>query len=451
MPKGSNIKPSFSHCCIVFFLICLTITAPAISRIPAFPGAEGFGRYTTGGRGGQVYYVTNLNDNGPGSLRQAVETPGKRTILFRVSGHINLNSPLIIRESGLTLAGQTAPGDGICIKNYPVLIKADNIIIRYIRVRPGDKAHVETDAISCVGQKDILVDHCSFSWGNDEVASFWNNENSSVQWCLISESLHHSAHHKGPHGYGGIWGGMGASFHHNCFAHHASRTPRFNGSRHQSKPVRELTDFRNNVIYNWGFNSSYGGEGGRQNIIANYYKAGPASRHRNRIVEPYDAKGKWYVAENRVHGFPKVTADNWAGGVQGKHKNSARVDTPFQVAPVATQTPEQAYEQVLQTCGAIFPKRDSLDKRIIREIRTGTATYGGKYGEQSGIIDSQTQVGGWPELHCDPAPPDRDQDGLPDVWEDTHGLDPDEPADSRNLTPDGYTVLEQYLNSLVNE
>lgn len=397
--------------------------------------------------------MTNLNDSGSGSLREAVESPGKRTILFQVSGTIELYSPLIIRYGGLTIAGQTAPGDVIFLKQYPLLIEADNIIIRFIRVRPGDGAKLENDAISCIRQKDIIIDHCSFSWGNDEVASFWNNENTSVQWCLISESLHYSVHHKGPHGYGSIWGGMGATFHHNCLAHHASRLPRFNGSRHQKQPDRERVDFRNNVIYNWGFNSSYGGEGGKQNMIANYYKAGPASRHRNRIVEPFDDQARWYIDRNFVFGFPEITADNWAGGVQGKfsHMKTIKAKTPFKAAPVQTSSAEQAFEQVMKYCGAILPARDSIDTRIIREVRNGTATYGGKYGSGTGIIDSPDQVGGWPELKTTQAPSDKDKDGIPDAWETTHSLDPSNPNDAKELNKDGYTRLEAYLHSLVKD
>ena len=442
------MKPDFFKTAAAFSIFILMLcTFPVYASLPAFPGAEGFGRNTTGGRGGRVLYVSNLNDSGDGSFRQAVDTPGKRTIVFSVSGTIELQSPLIIEYDDLTIAGQTTPGDGICLRGYPLLIEADNIIIRFIRSRPGDSAQTENDAISCIGQENIIIDHCSFSWGIDEVASFWNNKNSTVQWCLITESLHNSYHHKGEHGYGGIWGGIGATFHHNCFAHNASRNPRFNGSRHQSKPAGELTDFRNNVIYNWGFNSSYGGEGGRQNIVANYYKAGPASQHRNRIVEPYDASGRWYVADNFIHGFPQVTSDN-SRGVQGQYSGTVSVDSPFTAAPVNTQSAETAYKRVLQYCGAVLPKRDTLDERIIHEVRTGTATYGGQYGSNTGIIDSQEQVGGWPALKSAPAPKDQDRDGMPDAWELEQSLDPDDPNDANDITKEGYTRLEQYLNSL---
>lgn len=415
----------------------------------AFPGAEGFGRFTSGGRGGSVLEVTNLNDSGPGSLRAAIEAGGPRIVVFRVSGTIVLQSELRIKNGDLTIAGQTAPGDGICIRDYPVNIFADNIIIRYIRVRLGDVHKLAEDAASGYFQKDIIIDHCSFSWGTDEVLTIRDNVNSTVQWCLISESLDHSFHPKGDHGYGGIWGGMGASFHHNLLAHNSSRNPRFNGSRYNHQPEREIVDFRNNVIYNWGFNSSYGGEAGNQNLVANYYKYGPATRHKDRIVEPWDAKGKWYVADNIVYGFPTISADNWAGGVQGKFRDSVRVYTPHPSVPVTTHTTEKAYELVLANAGAVLPKRDSVDSRIIREVRSGTATYGGVWGAGSGIIDSQTQVGGWPVLHSAPAPADSDHDGMPDAWEVESGLNPSDPADRNDdRNDDGYTNLEEYLNSL---
>ena len=409
----------------------------------AFPSAEGFGRFTTGGRGGSVIEVTNLNDNGEGSLRAAIAAKGARTIVFRVSGTIALQSELRITSGDLTIAGQTAPGDGICLRDYPLIIAADNVIVRFLRVRLGDVHKLQEDAMSCLKRKNIIVDHCSMSWGIDEVASFYDNENATVQWCLVSESLDSSFHQKGKHGYAGIWGGKGASFHHNLLAHHSNRNPRFNGSRTHGAPDEELVDFRNNVIYNWRDNSSYGGEAGNQNLVANYFKHGPATgATKNRIVEPYDAKGKWFIADNFVEGFAEITKDNWAGGVQGKFAQLGRVDTPHAFATVTTHTAERAYELVLQNVGAILPKRDALDARIVAEVRSGTAAFG-----VAGIVNSQSEVGGWPMLHVAPAPRDDDHDGMPDDWEREHGLNPTN-AEDRNGDYDGngYTNLEKYLN-----
>ena len=432
---------------IIFLLlgiVCISHAQPI-----SFPGAEGFGRFTTGGRGGIVCEVSNLNDNGPGSLRAAIEAADSRTVVFRISGTIELQSELHINNGDITIAGQSAPGDGICIKNYPIIIFADNVIIRYLRIRSGDGSKLPVDAISCIGNRNIMIDHCSFSWGIDEVASFYDNENSTVQWCLVSESLYHSYHPKGDHGYGGIWGGKGASFHHNLLAHHSSRNPRFNGSRTHGDPTKEIVDFRNNVIYNWGFNSSYGGESGNQNLVANYYKYGPATRHRDRIVEPWDGNGKWYVADNFVYGFPEITANNWVGGVQGSFVEQVRINSSHSFAPVVTQSAEQAYDLVLANVGAVLPKRDSIDIRIIQEVKTGSATYGGTWGSGSGIIDSQVQVGGYPTIRSTPVPKDTDHDGMPDDWEIDNGLDLSNPDDQNgDLDGDGYSNLEEYLNNI---
>ncbi|MDZ7262922.1 MAG: fibronectin type III domain-containing protein [candidate division KSB1 bacterium] len=420
---------------IIFFVVIST-TAMACAQQLAFPGAEGYGRLTTGGRGGKVIEVTNLNDSGTGSLRAAVQTMGARTVVFRVSGTIELKSELVITNGNLTIAGQTAPGDGICIRNYPVIIDADNVIIRYLRVRLGDETKLAEDAISCIFHKNIIIDHCSFSWGIDEVATFRDNENATVQWCLVSESLYNSYHHKGPHGYGGIWGGKGATFHHNLLAHHSSRNPRFNGSRYHGEPEKEIVDYRNNVIYNWGMNSAYGGEAGKQNLVANYYKYGPATKRKDRIVEPWNDQGQWYITGNFVYGFPKITADNWAGGVQGDFWKRVRVDSPHPFSPVLTYPAEKAYELVLADVGAVLPRRDA-------------AHYGGIWGAGSGIIDSQKDVGGWPRLNSAPAPTDADHDGMADDWEVAHGLDPTDPEDRNDdFNGDGYTNLEKYLTSL---
>ena len=457
----------------------------------AFIGAEGGGRLTKGGRGGTIYEVTNLNDAGLGSLRDAVSKPN-RTIIFRVSGIIHLASTLKMTEDNITIAGQTAPGDGICIMGYTLSIQASNIIVRYIRCRLGDENDDEDDAMHStqMGLHDIIIDHCSLSWSVDETGTFYDIKNFTLQWCILSESLYHSVHAKGDHGYGGIWGGNNASFHHNLLAHHTSRNPRFCGSRYTGKPDQEVVDFRNNVIYNWGnINSVYGGEGGNYNMVNNYYKPGPAtpgnltvsssSNKRNRILNytsyyySSDAAvypdtlwgGKFFIDGNYVNGYPDVTADNWTKGVQKDSYShaavlmaAARKNQPFPFDSVRTQTAEAAYNSVLDSVGAILPKRDIIDARIIHEVQTGTATYeGATYAlvnstgitHPSGIIDSQNDVGGFPPYNSATAPTDTDHDGMPDEWENTKGLNSNDASDGNKYTLDkSYTNLEVYLNSL---
>lgn len=432
---------------------------------PAFPGAEGYGASATGGRGGAVIAVTNLDDSGPGSLRAAVETPGPRTIVFQVSGTIALASDLTISEGDLTVAGQTAPGDGITLANYSLKIDADNVIVRFLRVRVGDEGSREgasgRDSLACRFTDRVIVDHCSFSWSIDETASAYQNTNFTMQWCIVSESLRESLHHKGPHGYGGIWGGYSATFHHNLLAHHSSRNPRFNGNaRLDDSAAADRTDVRNNVFYNWGDNSGYGGEPTATgipslfNLVGNYYKPGPATRPStdDRIFHPDPIPGDpaiyshYYIADNVTEGTPETSADNWRGvdGLEGVNPAAVRLSVPILSTPLSTQTAENAYAAVLAYAGSIAPRRDSVDERILAEVATGTAQFG-----NHGIINSQREVGGFPLLESTPAPVDRDADGIPDSWEHAHGLDPENPAD-RNSDSDGngYTQLEDYLNSL---
>lgn len=449
---------------LFLFLIGLITNIEILPQQLAFPGAEGHGKYTSGGRGGKVIEVVNLNDSGPGSFRDAVNQSGARTIVFKVSGTIFLNSTLEISNGNLTIAGQTSPGDGICIAGYPVRIEADNIIIRYMRFRLGDINAVEDDAIWGRNNSDIIIDHCSMSWSTDECASFYDNENFTLQWCILSESLYYSVHAKGSHGYGGIWGGMKASFLNNLLAHHTSRTPRFNGSRYHRQPQNEIVDHANNVIYNWGFNSAYGGEGGSYNVRNNYYKKGPAtdSDVADRILNPWlgdDGYANWFVDSNYVEGFPEVTENNWEYGVHNvlpDMKDSIYSEVLFDDAGFSPLPAEEAYIHVLENAGAILPRRDDVDKRIVDEVRTGTATYGvGRYNQEnglgnepSGIIDSQEDVGGWPNLYTGPVPEDSDSDGMPDNWELENSLDPNDPSDRNDIGEDGYTNLEIYLNSI---
>jgi len=459
--------PAFITIAYTGFICAFLSTQESRAQLPAFPGAEGGGRLSVGGRGGRVIEVTNHNDSGEGSLRAAVTAKGARTVVFRVSGTITLNSRLTISNDSITIAGQTAPGDGICIRRYDVAVNARHVIIRYLRFRVGDESGGERDAIGGTWGTHIMIDHCSASWGLDEVMSLYGADSLTVQWCIISESLYNSTHPKGKHGYGGIWGGTNSTFHHNLIASHSSRTPRFSGGNPpdpSKTPIATNLDFRNNVIYNWGSNGVHGGEGGTFNIIANYYKPGPATRStvRNRIVEPYDANGKWFLDANVAMESAMITADNWAGGVQGSYANQPQIKatSPFPFAPVTTHLPAVAYNHVLNTAGAVLPRRDAVDMRIVNEARTGTATYDGSSASNyrttynlpapTGIIDSQNDVGGWPDLQSLPAPPDSDKDGMPDDWETANGLNPNDPEDRNRLATDGYTMLEVYLNSLTS-
>lgn len=431
---------------ILTVLISLIIFTSSWSQQLAFPTAEGYGKYTEGGRGGDVYEVTNLNDSGEGSLRTAVEASGPRTVVFRVSGTIDLESDLRIENPFITIAGQTAPGDGICIKGY-LSVNADEVIIRYIRVRLDPSINTDNDAIFARYNKNIILDHISASWSTDEVFSTYHNENVTLQWCMITEACPKEG--SDSHRFGGIWGNNYGTYHHNLFAHNNSRNPRWASGC-------GYNDYRNNVIFNWGYQSCYGGEKQQPgnsdfdfttiNMVANYYKAGPATEKevRYRIAEPSARSGKdkgsWYVAGNYVHGYSKVTADNWKG-VEGS--NYIKLNEPWDAMPINQQTPENAYKAVLAHVGCSFPKRDSVDSRIIEEVRTGTVNYG-----NNGIIDSPGEVGGWPELESAPAPTDSDHDGIPDKWEKENGLNPNDASDRNKIADDGYTMLEKYINSI---
>ncbi|MBW6534033.1 MAG: pectate lyase [Mariniphaga sp.] len=449
---------------LIFFVFVLNL---ANSQVPAFPAAGGGGMFTTGGREGKVLFVDNLNDKGEGSFRSAIEEKGSRTIVFRVSGTIELQKPIHIINGDLTIAGQTAPGDGICLKNFGIRIDADNIIIRYIRVRPGDKSGKELDAISGIRIKDIIIDHCSFSWGTDEAASFYETENFTLQWCIVSESLDQSVHSKGNHGYGGIWGGKNATFHHNLICDHTSRNPRFHGSRYNNNPDSEQVDFRNNVIYNWGHNSIYGGEEGNYNIVNNYFKPGPATNKnvRYRILDLTQSffnpqhntdtlgPGKFFIEGNFMEGYPEVTKDNWGKGIQGKGVNEktksfSKLNQPIPFAQIKTETAEDAFKSVLRSVGASL-QRDIVDKRIIDETLTGKEQFGATFsGGKKGIIDSPEDVGGWPVLKSTQPPKDIDNDGMPDDWEKQNGLNPNDASDRNKVAEDGYTMLEKYINGI---
>jgi len=462
-------------------LLGMVAAVPAHAQLAAFPGAEGFGRLATGGRGGKVIEVTTLNDAGPGSFREAFnQYPGEPiTIVFRVGGIIELKSTLKPARSNVTVAGQTAPGDGICLKNYTFKLHGNNLIVRYIRSRPGNTSGANVAGVYGLNMencKNFIVDHCSMSWSIEEVATFYDNKYSTVQWCLISESLNSSFNGKGDHGYAGVWGGQYASYHHNLIAHHHSRAIRFNGSR--AHDTTAVVDYRNNVIYNWGdMNAAYGNEvnikGGsaQLNMVNNYFKGGPATPAARAAVifdvtQAYDAAnpekpvGTVYATGNYDVGYPAVTADNWVGILLHHYPATAANFARFKqvaptpnLAPITTETAEAAYRAVLAGAGATVPVRDAVDARIVQETRTGTATGsspGGSatYGLRQGIIDSQTEVGGWPAYKSGPAPTDTDHDGMPDAWEKAHKLNPNNDADRNGTTASGYTQLEEYLNSL---
>lgn len=441
-------------------------------EVLSFPGAEGFGRFTTGGRGGKVYFVTNLkDDHSEGTLRYALNQKGPRYIVFKTSGTIYLESPLKIKEGNITIAGQTAPGDGITVANYETFVAADNVIIRYLRFRMGDQKKFEGDALGARFIKNLIVDHCSMSWSTDETVSIYANENTTLQWCIIAESLRNSFHQKGAHGYGGIAGGKLASFHHNIYAHHDSRNPRLGEYAGSKFALTDLTDFRNNVMYNWGHNSIYGGEGMNVNIINNYYKPGPATITRQRIAaidknenpktEVYNTWGKYYIHGNVMEGNPETTKDNWKEGVFNqmkssynlteKDKNSIRINQPHDIKNnTITHTAQEAYEKTLQYGGASLV-RDALDLHIIKDIKTGNFSYKGSKGSTNGIIDSQEDVGGFPNLRQKKPLPDSDNDGMPDEWEIKHHLDPKSAnANGRDLDKN-YDNIEVYFNDIVSK
>lgn len=457
------------------FFVFVGVAKSTETIVPVFLGAQGGGQHVTGGRGGDVLIVNSLLDDEDveGTLRWAIRKKGPRTIIFKVAGIIELKSELKINNGDLTIAGHSAPGDGICISAFPVTVSADNVVVQFLRFRLGDKVPSQTDALQGLRRKNVLIDHCSMSWSTDESSSFYDNENFTMQWCILSESLKNSTHQKGAHGYGGIWGGVNASYHHNLLAHHDSRNPRFCGSRYSNKPERESVDFRNNVIYNWGANSGYAGEGGIYNIVNNYYKPGPATlSHKGsstyRIFSPNSDEGNYsqpagvwgsfFVNGNVMFGKDEVTSDNWKGihinnrKTENKTEADLRAGTAFPLTPIDCQSAEKAYEEVLAKSGASL-QRDIVDARIVKETTDGTYTFEGSKGGKNGIIDSQSDVGGWPTYSFkeNELLVDTDLDGMPDAWEDAKGLNKLDAADASAMTLDKrYSNLELYLFSLVS-
>lgn len=437
----------------------------------AFPEAEGFGKYTSGGRGGKTIIVSNLNDDGAGSFREAVSAKGKRIVVFSVSGTIHLQSKLSI-TSDVTIAGQTAPGDGICLADHSVVLNGNNIIIRYLRFRMGDKnqkggmvdGNGGDDALGVNRKKNIIIDHCSMSWSTDEVFSVYDGDSTTVQWNLIAEPLNYSYHFETGdkdyehHGYGGIWGGQHLSAHHNLFAHCLSRTPRFNGARLGAK--KELVDFRNNLIYNWGHNNVYGGEEGNYNVVNNYYKAGPGTSTsvQFRIVNPTKTAtqglGKFYVNGNIIEGSEEVSNNNRIGIHMSKEiveeeKNSAIMSTPFSVVNINSQTAAAAFKAITQQVGASY-KRDTLDQRIINDVLNTKGKFIDVQGGYEHGTAYEKTINAWPSLMYLPAPMDADKDGMPDEWEKAMGLNPNDASDASTLKLHTfYTNIEVYINTLV--
>ncbi|WP_018605433.1 hypothetical protein [Uliginosibacterium gangwonense] len=433
--------------------LCIaTLAAASISAahaLPAFPGAEGFGANASGGRGGKVIAVTNLNDSGPGSLRWALIGWGARTIVFKVGGQIKLDFPLKISGSNITIAGQTAPGDGITLSGAPLLISGNNIIVRFIRSRLGSNSHGEEDAISITDGHDIILDHVSASWSIDESLSPSGNiKDITIQWCMIAESLNASHHHKGAHGYGSLLRAVGGvSLHHNLWAHHRGRNPRFGDNYGKLFAPTPTFDFRNNVIYSWGDYASGLVDGDiRVNYIANYLKPGPDTKNIQPVTFTRFAqeKTRFYTAGNIVESHPELTPENghFFGYEDGTPITVITLSKEaFTAPPVTTQTAEQAYAEVLKHVGASVPTRDAVDLRIIEQVKTGTGH----------LINSETEVGGYPALASGAAAVDSDEDGIPDDWEIAHGLDPNNAKDAGTEAASGYTYLEIYLNEVAEQ
>lgn len=484
----------------ILTMAAAALCTTAMAQAPAFPGAEGNGRYVTGGRGGKVVHVTNLNDTGTGSLRNAVKGNEKKTIVFDVGGVIPLASNLNI-GANTTILGQTAPYPGITLRYYTVCPNGNNIIMRFIRIRRGQEKNVNDGADACWTRHftGIILDHCSLSWSIDEVGSFYDNNNFTMQWCTLGESLNNAGHNKGAHGYGGIWGGKLASFHHNMMAHVNNRAPRFNGARYnwdgykanalystynwKNAVQAENVDFRNCLIFDWGGGGCYGGPGGGYvNMVNNYYKATPETSTKNRVTQVsiansttstdktyMDMTSRYYINGNFVYGYGAnydwkgVKYDNgvqtingepytldslYAYGKSVKHVNNAKgiacvsikLDKPMApTGEVTTHSAENAYNKILAYGGASF-YRDDVDNRYMTEVKNNVSTYAGSVTRMKGRIDRVADVDGYTEKNFPTgkrdANYDTDQDGMPDTWEKANGLNPNDPSDANAYTLD---------------
>ena len=475
------------------------------AKIPAFPGAEGGGMYTAGGRGGKVLVVTNLNDDGPGSFRWACEQGGARIIVFNVSGIINLKTPVILRAPYVTIAGQTAPGDGVCIAGESFQVDTHDVIVRHMRFRRGN-THVWNREDSFGGNPigNIMIDHCSCEWGLDENISFYRHMfdmgdgkpkrkvptvNVTIQNTISAKALDTYNH-----AFGSTIGGENSTFMRNLWADNTGRNPSIGWGG--------VFNFVNNIIYNWVHRTADGGEfSTMSNFINNYYKPGPLTPKQSnvgwRIVKaesrsnklfPYKQFGRVYATGNIMEGYPEITKDNWAGGIQTADKDGdlgedelalMRSNEPFEMPYMTIIPSEQTFDRVLDNVGAMLPTRDIVDQRIVEEVRTGKAYYVKKlpkenpYGDtwgmkeasmkedgsfkyrrlsndsyKDGIITDIAQMGGYPEYKGTPYI-DTDGDGMPDEWEIANGLNPKDPSDANgDCNGDGYTNIEKFINGI---
>jgi hypothetical protein len=456
--------------------------------IPAFSGAEGGGKYSFGGRGGKVYVVTNLNDDGSGSFRWACEQGGARIIVFNVAGIIRLKTPVIIRAPYITIEGQTAPGDGVCIAGETVWVNTHDVVIRYMRFRRGEtNVGRRDDAIGGNPIGNIIIDHVSASWGLDENMSMYRHMyndstgtieqklgtvNITIQNSIFSESLD-----TWNHAFGSTLGGENCSFIRSLWADNAGRNP--------SVGWNGIFNFVNNVVFNWVHRSIDGGDYRASfNIINNYFKPGPATPKNSsvghRILKPESGRsklkylvfGRCYVSGNIMEGYDEITKDNWNGGVQleelpntGQYTDYLKVNKPLPMPQLAIMAAKDAYQYVLNNAGATMPKRDAVDQRITEQARTGKINFieNVKLPEKQfehrrlpidsykqGIITDVVQVGGYPEYKGTPYK-DSDNDGMPDDWETKHGLNPKNAEDtSQDRDKDGYTNIEEFLNCVVD-
>lgn len=475
------------------------------ARIPAFPGAEGGGMYSFGGRGGKVLTVSNLNDDGPGSFRWACEQGGARIVVFNVAGIIRLKTPIIVRAPYITIAGQTAPGDGICIAGQSFQVNTHDVVVRHMRFRRGNTdVWYREDSFGGNPVGNIMIDHCSCEWGLDENISFYRHmfnlgdkagaRKEPTVNVTIQNTISAKALDTYNHAFGSTIGGENASFMRNLWADNTGRNPSIGWGG--------VFNFINNVIYNWVHRTADGGEySTMSNFINNYYKPGPLtpknqnvgwriikSESRSNRLFPFKQFGRVYAVGNIVEGYPKITADNWAGGIQTADKDGdptaeelalMRSNEPFVMPPLTILPSEQTFDYVMNNVGATFPKRDIVDERIIEEVRTGQAYYVKKLNKKNpygnlwglspksqkedgtfryrrldndsykyGIITDPAQMGGYPEYKGKPRV-DTDGDGMPDDWERAHGLNPNDASDAnKDCTGDGYTNIEKYINGI---